>query len=74
MFLYQQHQGHRDHQFVGHRIEERAERRALLQASGQVTIQPVRRGGEGKDRGGGHVTPVIRQIEQQNEDRDEQDA
>ncbi len=43
--------GDGDHELVGHRVEESPERRALFQASGQVTVQPVSGGGEGEDRG-----------------------
>ncbi|MNH45271.1 hypothetical protein D3C79_1076690 [compost metagenome] len=74
MHLHQQHQGYGDHQLVGHRVEERAERRALLQATGQVAVQPVGGGGDGEHRAGGHIAPVIGHIEQQDEDRNEQDA
>ncbi|KKO14933.1 hypothetical protein V520_15050 [Pseudomonas putida KG-4] len=72
--LHQQHQGHRHHQLVGHRVEEGTERRALLQSTRQVAVQPVGGGGNGEHTAGGHVAPVVRHIEQQYEDRDEQDA
>jgi hypothetical protein len=57
MFLHQQHQGHGHHQFVRHRVKERAEGRALFQATGQVTVQPVGGGCEGEYRAGGQVAP-----------------
>ncbi|MNZ30653.1 hypothetical protein D3C78_479310 [compost metagenome] len=74
MHLHQQYQGHGDHQLVGYRVEEGAERRALLQATGQVTVQPVSGRGDGEDTARCDIAPVIRNIEQQNEDRNEQDA
>ncbi|MCY1466174.1 hypothetical protein D9M71_844320 [compost metagenome] len=74
MHLHQQHQGHGNHQLVGHRVEEGAKRRALLQATRQVAVQPVGGGGNGEHAAGGYVAPVIGHIEQQDEDRDEQDA
>ena len=72
--LHQQHQGHGDHQLVGHRVQEGTERCALLKAARQVAVQPVSGGGDGEHAAGGHVAPVIGHIEQQDEDRDEQDA
>ncbi len=74
MFLHQQDQGDGDHEFIGHRVKERAEWRALLQAARQVAVEPVGCGSEGKHRTGGGVAPFVGQIEQQNENRDKQDA
>ena len=46
MLLHQQNQRHGNHQLVGDRVEEGAEGRGLVPASGQVAVEPV---GEGKD-------------------------
>ncbi|PBE64604.1 hypothetical protein BGU28_19075 [Clostridioides difficile] len=64
----------RHHQLVRDRVEEGAERRALAEAPGGVAVQPVGGGGQGEHGTGGQVAPGRRQIEQQNEDRNEQDA
>ncbi|MOA27855.1 hypothetical protein D3C78_1487570 [compost metagenome] len=74
MHLHQQHQGHRNHQLVSHRVQEGTEWRALLQATGQVTVKPIGGCGNGKDAARCDIAPVIRNIKQQNEERDEQDA
>ncbi|MNJ63689.1 hypothetical protein D3C77_596070 [compost metagenome] len=74
MHLHQQHQGHGDHQLVGDRVEERAKGRALLQATGQVAVKPVSGRSNGEDAARCDIAPVIRNIKQQNEDRNEQDA
>ncbi|MCY1455711.1 hypothetical protein D9M71_728650 [compost metagenome] len=69
VFLHQQHQGHCDHQLVCHRVQEGTEGGALLQTACQVAVEPVGGCGEGEYQAGSHVAPVVRQVEQQNEDR-----
>ncbi|MCY1388880.1 hypothetical protein D9M71_36660 [compost metagenome] len=74
VLFHQQYQRHRHHQLVRHRIEEGAEGRALLPATSQITVEPVGDGGDGEDCTSCQITPGERQIEQQDEDRNEQYA
>lgn len=57
VFGSQQHQRHRHHQLVCDRIEEGAERRALLPAAGQVAIEPIGHGGNREDAAGSPIAP-----------------
>ncbi|MNT88745.1 hypothetical protein D3C72_2293560 [compost metagenome] len=74
MLLHQQHKRHGHHQLVRHRIEEGAERRALLPAPGQVAVEPVGDRSDGEHCASRQIAPGERQIEQQDENGNEQYA
>ena len=72
--LHQQHEGDRHHQLVGHRIEESAERRDLLQSTGEIAVDPVGEGGEREGDGAYLFRPRHREVEHDHEDGDQRDA
>ena len=72
--VYEDEDAGADEEFVGYGVEEGAKGRCHVEFARQVAVEPVGGGCEGEYRTGGDVAPFIRQIEQQYENRDKQDA
>ncbi|VXB98308.1 conserved hypothetical protein [Pantoea brenneri] len=69
-----QHQRHRDHHFIGHRVKKCPEAGGLFPAARQKAVKPVGDGSENEDQCSSQRCPVKRQIESQHEERDEDDS
>ena len=61
-------------ELVCHRIQKCAERRGLIQAAGQVTVEPIRYRREGKQYAGGENASILLHHIQHDENRDQKNA